>query len=193
MPDTDDRPGSINQRPGDVQLSPKRDLQVEAKGRPVRERRGGCALCGHLHSIHAESPQLKSATAMAAPPKPANGQSSGFADLVARVKPAVVSVRVKTEITPQLMANDNEGRPFQGTPFEKFFKEFGGKGMAEPKGNGHHEFVQGQGSGFFISADGYIVTNHHVVDKAVKVQIVTDDGATLDAKVIGTDPRPIWR
>jgi serine protease Do len=49
--------------------------------------------------------------------------------------------------------------------------------------------VQGQGSGFFVSPDGYIVTNHHVVDKAVQVQVVTDNGSTLDAKVIGTDPK----
>ena len=87
------------------------------------------------------------------------------------------------------MSDDDEGQPFEGTPLEKFFKDFGGKGMAQPKGKGHHEFVQGQGSGFFISADGYIVTNHHVVDKAVKVQIVTDSGATLDAKVVGTDAK----
>jgi serine protease Do len=47
----------------------------------------------------------------------------------------------------------------------------------------------GQGSGFFISADGYAVTNNHVVDKAESVQVTTDDGKTHTAKVIGTDPR----
>ena len=51
------------------------------------------------------------------------------------------------------------------------------------------QFVQGQGSGFFVSADGYIVTNNHVVDHAVKVEVVTDSGATFDAKVIGTDAK----
>ena len=45
------------------------------------------------------------------------------------------------------------------------------------------------GSGFFISADGYVVTNNHVVEHAKKVQVTTDDGRTLDAKVIGTDPK----
>jgi serine protease Do len=135
-----------------------------------------------VHSIRAEAPQLKSATALLAAatiPAPA----SGFADLVASVKPAVVSVRVKADMAPQLMSDDDVGRPF-----EKFFKDFGGRG-AMPKGNGPHELVQGQGSGFFVSADGYIVTNHHVVDKAVKVEIVTDTGATLEAKVIGGDAK----
>jgi serine protease Do len=49
--------------------------------------------------------------------------------------------------------------------------------------------VTGQGSGFFISADGYAVTNNHVVDDADKVEVTTDDGKTYTAKVIGTDPR----
>ena len=53
----------------------------------------------------------------------------------------------------------------------------------------HGQFVTGQGSGFFITADGYAVTNNHVVDKAKAVEITTDDGKTYDAKVIGTDPR----
>lgn len=46
-----------------------------------------------------------------------------------------------------------------------------------------------QGSGFFVSQDGYVVTNNHVVENAVEVQLVTDTGKTLDAKVVGTDPR----
>src|SRR6202000_2702920 len=47
----------------------------------------------------------------------------------------------------------------------------------------------GQGSGFFISADGFAVTNNHVVDGADKVEVTTDDGKTYKAKVIGTDAR----
>jgi serine protease Do len=52
-----------------------------------------------------------------------------------------------------------------------------------------HEIVIGAGSGFFISPDGYAVTNNHVVDHARSVQVTTDDGATYKAKVIGTDPK----
>ena len=49
--------------------------------------------------------------------------------------------------------------------------------------------MTGQGSGFFITADGYAVTNNHVVDKAENVEITTDDGNIYQARVIGTDPR----
>ena len=69
-----------------------------------------------------------------------------------------------------------------------FFEQFG-----TPFGNGSN-FAQrrnivGEGSGFFISADGYVVTNYHVVENAKTVTVTTNDGTTLDAKVIGTDPK----
>ena len=114
---------------------------------------------------------------------------AGFADLVAKVKPAVISVRVKIEQsgTNGLGMNGN-GNPFPpGSPMEKFFQQFGfpGNGMM-PQGK---QVITGEGSGFFISADGYAVTNNHVVDHAKTVQIKTDDGATYKAKVVGTDPK----
>ncbi|MGO9700259.1 MAG: Do family serine endopeptidase [Xanthobacteraceae bacterium] len=110
----------------------------------------------------------------------------GFADIVAKVKPAVISVRVKMEqeATPNAGMSDEE-MPFPpGSPFERFFKRFG-----MPNGEGHHQVITGQGSGFFITADGYAVTNNHVVQKAENVQVTTDDGKIYTAKVIGTDPR----
>jgi serine protease Do len=89
------------------------------------------------------------------------------------------------------MIGRNGANPFEGTPFEKFFKDFGGPNGQRmmPEGRQNHQFVQGLGSGFFVSPDGYIVTNNHVVDHAVKVEVVTDSGATYQAKVIGTDPK----
>ncbi len=109
----------------------------------------------------------------------------GFADIVEKVKPAVISVRVKME-RPAEAGLSSEELPFPpGSPFERFFKRFG-----MPKdGQGGHEFVTGQGSGFFITADGYAVTNNHVVQNAENVQVTTDDGKTYSAKVIGTDQR----
>ncbi len=112
---------------------------------------------------------------------------TGFADIVEKVKPAVISVRVKMRADTQLSADDENPFP-KGSPMEKFFKRFG---MPEgvPKAPRGRQFGQAQGSGFFISADGYAVTNNHVVDKATTVEVSTDDGKTHTAKVIGTDPR----
>ena len=73
---------------------------------------------------------------------------------------------------------------------ERFFRRFGGPdGFPGQKGGRSRPVVQGQGSGFFISADGFAVTNNHVVDGADKVEVTTDDGKTYTAKVIGTDQR----
>jgi len=127
---------------------------------------------------------------------------AGFADLVAKVKPAVISVRVKIDAAsdPRLMNemhqnSDQEPIPFEpGSPMYKFFQQFGqqfgpqgmpGTQQVKPR----HEFVTGEGSGFFISPDGYAVTNNHVVDHAKSVQVTTDDGAIFTAKVVGTDPK----
>jgi serine protease Do len=108
----------------------------------------------------------------------------GFADIVEKVKPAVISVRVKLE-RPANAGPGDDDLPFPpGSPFERFFRKFGG-----PNGPGGKEVVTGQGSGFFISADGYAVTNNHVVQNAETVTVTADDGKTYTAKVIGTDSR----
>jgi serine protease Do len=117
-------------------------------------------------------------------------QSPGFADMVAKVKPAVISVRVRLDAAKTASLSDNDGRTQRGTPFDRFFRQFGlPDGMpngVEPR-NGRP--ISAEGSGFFISADGYAVTNNHVVEHAATVQVVTDDGKVLTAKVIGTDPK----
>src|SRR5450432_3094768 len=118
-------------------------------------------------------------------------QPVGFADIVERVKPSVISVKVN--IAQKVAKDDSdEDTPFQpGSPMERFFRRFGGQdglppGLRGGRGRGN---VTGQGSGFFISADGFAVTNNHVVDGADKVEVTTDDGKTYTAKVIGTDAR----
>jgi serine protease Do len=129
----------------------------------------------------------------------------GFADVVEKVKPAVISVKVKMNATAEssLLGDDN---PLRGTPFEDFFRRFGqpdggqgGRGGqrfgfgGRPNGDQNaprqRQYTMGQGSGFFISADGYAVTNNHVVDKAEHVDVTTEDGKTYTARVIGTDAR----
>ncbi len=114
---------------------------------------------------------------------------TGFADIVEKVKPAVMSVRVKVD-----GGSATTGLASRDIPpgLREFFRRFGMPDMQNgpqlPQGHGHN-VITGQGSGFFISADGYAVTNNHVVDKAESVQVTTDDGKVHKAKVIGTDPR----
>jgi len=124
-----------------------------------------------------------------APVLAAPGQAS-FADIVDKVKPAVVSVRVK--IAAEAMS-DEDGPAMENFDMpegmEKFFRRFqheNGQRGARPQ---PRRFGEAQGSGFFVSKDGYIVTNNHVVEKGAQVQVTTDEGKTLTAKVIGTDPK----
>jgi serine protease Do len=112
----------------------------------------------------------------------------GFADIVEKVKPAVVAVRVKAEANAKTTGSDNSPFP-PNSPMEQFFRRFGMPGMPDGQDQPRNHSMTGQGSGFFISASGYAVTNNHVVDKAQTVEIMTDDGKTYNAKVIGADER----
>jgi serine protease Do len=119
----------------------------------------------------------------------------GFADIVEKVKPAVISVRVKLDGGAQTDGVGGQGMENVPPGLREFFRRFGmpdgqnGPEGLNPRGGKGHSIVMGQGSGFFISPDGYAVTNNHVVEKAESVQVTTDDGKTHTAKVIGTDPR----
>jgi serine protease Do len=103
----------------------------------------------------------------------------GFADIVERIKPAVVGVRVKVEIAkpsdPQF--------PHEG-PFDRFFRQFGIPIPDSPAPRS----ATALGSGFFISKDGYIVTNNHVVAKGGRLEVTADSGTTYEAKLVGADP-----
>ena len=115
----------------------------------------------------------------------------GFADVVDKVKPAVISVRVKVDGAKRMSFDGNSPFP-PSSPMERFFRRFGmpfGNDAPDSQRQPHDHPMTGQGSGFFLAADGYAVTNNHVVDKAKSVEIITDDGKTSSAKVIGTDPR----
>src|SRR5882672_1936257 len=116
-------------------------------------------------------------------------QPAGFADMVERVKPSVISVKVTMKkATEASEKSDDEG---SGSPMERFFHQFGGPdGVPQKPGHdGRRREMMGQGSGVFISPDGYAVTNNHVVEGADKVEVTTDAGKTYTAKVIGTDSR----
>ena len=105
----------------------------------------------------------------------------GFAEIASKVKSAVIGVRVKVE-SPQSQLPEQE-LPFPpGSPFYKFF----GAPDQNPQ---KHRFGTALGSGFFISGDGYAVTNNHVVENGRNFEVTTDDGKTYPAKVIGTDSK----
>jgi serine protease Do len=112
---------------------------------------------------------------------------AGFADVVEKVKAAVVSVRVK--IDGGRRGNSKETARQSRDPSDPPLHRFGEAqqpGARSPRG---HSLLTGQGSGFFISSDGYAVTNFHVVDKADAVEVTLDDGRVFPARVIGADER----
>jgi serine protease Do len=122
----------------------------------------------------------------------AHGQSSqrpiGYADIVDKVKRAVVSLRVKADAdTPTL----DDGLPsFGHLPVERFLRSFGRPANPHRSPNPpSRQLMTRQGSGFFISTDGYVVTNGHVVENTKTAEITTDGGKTYSAKVIGLDSR----
>src|SRR5690242_5649232 len=118
---------------------------------------------------------------------------AGFADLIDKVKPAVISVRVKIEQGDDTVGSGSgmERQQFSDNDqLQKFFQQFGLPNMPNFRGAPHgKQVVTGLGSGFFISADGYAVTNFHVVDHAKTVEVKTDDGKSYTAKVVGTDQK----
>ena len=103
-----------------------------------------------------------------------------LADLVEKVRPAVVSIRVRAALTTTSTSGD--GIPLEGSPFEKLFRD-------PPTGPKPKRLVDAQGSGFLVSADGFIVTNNHLVDGGtVQVQAMMANGKVADARVVGRDP-----
>ena len=101
-----------------------------------------------------------------------------FAAVAEAVNPAVVSIS-----STQLVRAPSGGNPFQGTPFEEFF---GGFGL--PEGEGREIPRASLGSGAIIRADGYIVTNNHVVENADELMVHFFDGTERPAEIVGTDP-----
>ncbi len=116
----------------------------------------------------------------------AQGAPASFADLAEKFSPAVVDIT-----TSSVIAAPADGQPQvpPGSPFEKFFQDFmdqngqGGGQQQQP------ERSEALGSGYIISADGYIVTNNHVVEGAddIQIEMFGADKKTFKAKVVGTD------
>ncbi len=105
------------------------------------------------------------------------GIRTSYADLVKAVAPSVVTIRTEraVEASPAVLDQDDLVR--------RFFGEHGNRNRPQPEPSPEHAL----GSGVVVSRDGFILTNHHVVNGASKIQADFSDGRTLDAKVIGVD------
>jgi serine protease Do len=143
---------------------------------------GGATATLTLHPVGAQTAQNEPGAIQSAVPRP--GAPMSFADLVARLQPSVVNISTRQTIT----VPRNRGLP---PGFEEFFRRFGGE---VPQG-GENSVQRGGslGSGFFISADGYIVTNNHVVaparDNAIvdSIRVTLNDGTEYEAELVGRD------
>lgn len=120
------------------------------------------------------------------------GAPSSFADLVEKARPAVVSIRVKggtkSQKSGQKSPEFNMPDLPDGHPLNEFFKNFRKDGPGSG-GQRRRRPSVAQGSGFFISEDGYVVTNHHVIDNASEITITMDSGDEHKAEIIGSDER----
>ena len=112
------------------------------------------------------------------------GMPGSFSDLVEKLSPSVVNITTSStvpnrqELNPQLPP---------GSPFEDLFRDF----MDREQNGAPRRQRRGTalGSGFIISADGYVVTNNHVIENADQIEIEFFDGRLMEATVVGTDPK----
>jgi len=129
-----------------------------------------CSGQNKLLSLTGSQPSQPAPVAMA-------GVQTSYADLVSRVSPAVVTIR-STE-----RARQAQQFPFTDDPT---FREFFGDRM--PQQQQTPQRVQGVGSGVIVNSEGYILTNHHVVDGALEIKVELTDNRTFTAKLVGSDP-----
>jgi serine protease Do len=116
-------------------------------------------------------------------PGPGRMATDGYADVVAKVIPAVVTIRTEAKASPRFTQLP-EGMP---DVFGDFFGQ--GQGRRAPRGRQMPAPMQrGLGSGVIVSQDGYILTNNHVIDSATRIQVELSDRRVVDAKLIGADP-----
>jgi len=121
-------------------------------------------------------------------------QLPDFADLAEKAGPAVVNIRTTERVKegaaptqrPQMPEGMEEGDPF----FEFFRRFFPPNQRQQPRGRGPGDEVpRGVGSGFVISADGYLLTNHHVVEGADEIYVTFTDKREMKGRLVGSDRR----
>ncbi|HYD31873.1 MAG TPA: DegQ family serine endoprotease [Azospirillaceae bacterium] len=175
--------------------APASASQVPAAPARPRRRRMGAVAALLMAATFLTTPAFAPSAFAAAPIQPgpvSTGNLPGsFADLVDKVIPAVVNVSSTQEVAdaagPGPDMPDMPGLP-PDSPFQEFFKRFYDM-QRQQGGRPPKHKAMSAGSGFIIGADGHIVTNNHVIDKASEVQVTLHDGRTLKARVIGRDDK----
>jgi Do/DeqQ family serine protease len=129
-----------------------------------------------------EAPKVEAAVAAPATVAPAQSGrvvTEGFADAVAKVTPAVVTIRTERTASPRMTQLPQFP---EGFPFGDLFGQRAPRGRQIPP-----PMQRGLGSGVIVTADGYILTNHHVIGDAAKIQVELSDRRVMEAKLIGSD------
>ena len=117
---------------------------------------------------------------------------SSFSELVEQVKPAVVNISTtgRSNARPGTGRRQHQMPEFpQGSPFDEYFRHFFKGNPGLPGGGQAEREFRAVGSGFIISADGYVVTNNHVIEHADEIEVITHDGTRYPAAVKGRDPK----
>jgi serine protease Do len=147
------------------------------------------AVGGLLASLHSKA----GAQVAAAPAAAAVVALPDFAELVERTGPSVVNIRT----TERMRAGASSGFPGTDEEMQEFFRRFFGVPIPSPRapnrpaprGGEERETPRGVGSGFILTQDGFIMTNHHVVDGADEIYVTLTDKREFKGKVIGSDQR----
>jgi serine protease Do len=145
------------------------------------------ALTASLVTVNHDSVAQPAAAPVAAP-RVASSPGS-FADVIETVSPAVVNIMIskvdQAQPTGFDLSEPGAQRGQRGQPFEEFFGRF----FDQPGQQKRERRTEGQGSGFIIDSNGYIVTNNHVADGADKIVVTMPDGRKFDATLVGHDAK----
>ena len=151
---------------------------------------GGIAFAT-IHALDAKSNHAASAPNITLDSKPIDRDGrlpASFADTLKRITPSVVKIDILTKSQPAAAFGDNRQLtpfgPLGGFDLRRFFEQGGRGDELLPMPREH-----GAASGVIITPDGYILTNHHVVVRADKVQVTLQDRRTFTAEVLGNDPK----